>query len=57
MTNALEHVAKRKADLELAEQYLAVAITAATTKGATWQQIGDLLGMSRQAAWERFKTD
>lgn len=24
-------------------------------RGLSWQRIGDLLGMSRQAAWERFR--
>lgn len=25
--------------------------------GATWQQVGDALGMTRQSAWERFAPD
>lgn len=26
----------------------------ARNEGASWQEIGDVLGISRQAAWERF---
>lgn len=30
------------------------SVSAAKKAGVTWQQIGDIMGISRQAAWERF---
>ncbi len=32
----------------------AQAVAAARKEGLSWEAIGDALGMSRQAAWERF---
>ncbi len=32
------------------------AVLAARKEGCSWQQIGDQLGMTRQAAWERYRT-
>ncbi len=32
------------------------AAKAARTEGCTWDEIGQALGVSRQAAWERFTT-
>jgi hypothetical protein len=40
---------RRRADLALA-----AAVDAARAAGCTWQQIGDALGTSRQAAFQRF---
>jgi hypothetical protein len=40
---------RRRADQQLAE-----AVDAARAAGCTWQQIGDVLGTSRQAAFQRF---
>ncbi len=37
-----------------AEHNLRCWITKARSLGATWAQIGQALGMTRQAAWERF---
>jgi hypothetical protein len=37
-----------------AEAVLAVAVDAARAAGHTWQQVGDVLGTSRQAAFQRF---
>lgn len=31
------------------------AVIAARLEGATWQEIADVLGVTRQAAWERFR--
>ena len=36
------------------EESLAAWITKARSLGATWAQIGDALGITRQSAWERF---
>jgi hypothetical protein len=41
--------ARRQADL-----VLAAAVDAARAAGCTWQQVGDVLGTSRQAAFQRF---
>jgi hypothetical protein len=30
------------------------AVDQARAEGASWQEVGDALGISRQAAWERF---
>lgn len=44
------HQAAREADA-----MLGLSIAAARGRGASWASIGAHLGMSRQAAWERFK--
>lgn len=33
----------------------AALIREARASGATWTQVGEALGMSKQAAWERFR--
>jgi hypothetical protein len=38
----------------LADAALAAAVDAARAAGRTWQQVGDVLGTSRQAAFQRF---
>lgn len=40
--------------VEAAKDHLAAQVDAARANGHTWQTIGDALGMSRQAAHERF---
>ncbi len=32
-------------------------VVAARAAGASWQQVGDALGISRQSAWENFTAD
>lgn len=39
---------------ELAGSALRVSVEQARQSGHTWQEIGDLLGVSRQAAFQRF---
>ncbi|GIF48223.1 hypothetical protein Afe04nite_27620 [Asanoa ferruginea] len=39
-----------------AERLLELQVELARTYGMTWEQIADVLGVSRQAAWERFNT-
>lgn len=39
---------------DLAAEALRDAVAAARAAGCTWQEIGDLLGVSRQAAFQRF---
>ncbi|MFN3219215.1 MAG: hypothetical protein ACE367_22230 [Acidimicrobiales bacterium] len=38
------------------ERQIVEAVTAARTKGISWQRIGDLLGTSAQAAQQRYGT-
>ena len=45
-------VAQRAA--EEAESNLVAAIANMRRRGWSWQRIGEVLGTSRQAAWERF---
>lgn len=47
LTNAL-----RSVELKLSE-----SVHEARRQRFTWGEIGDALGVSRQAAWERFSTD
>ena len=37
-----------------AEENLRLWVTKARSNGATWKQLGEALGMTRQSAWERF---
>jgi hypothetical protein len=39
------------------EETLRQAVAIAREQGRTWDDIGRSLGVSRQAAWERFSTD
>src|SRR5579863_6360267 len=39
---------------ELAEQVLRLCVQQSRDAGHTWQEIGDLLGVTRQAAFQRF---
>jgi hypothetical protein len=41
-------------DLEIPLRH---AVKAARHQGRTWQEIGDAIGLTRQAAWERYATD
>lgn len=53
---ALEWIAEAQRAINHASQDLACAIAVARNdKALTWQAIGDALGISRQAAWERFR--
>ena len=49
---------ERLTSLNAAQQLLSIEITdcvqAARTEGLTWASIGSALGVSRQAAWERY---
>ena len=47
LTNAL-----RSVEVKLSE-----SVHEARRQRFTWEEIGDALGVSRQAAWERFSTD
>lgn len=38
------------------EQHLRSWVTAARDRGISWARIGEALGMTRQSAWERFRS-
>ena len=51
---SLDEVAVAQARLEQARTQLHEAVTRARAHDHTWAQIGDVLGMTRQAAFKRF---
>ena len=48
---ALRELARSEPELERLRRD---KVLAARASGATWEQVGDALGMSRQSAWEYF---
>lgn len=50
----LDLVRRAKSVDELAEQVLKLCVQQSRDAGHTWQEIGDLLGVTRQAAFQRF---
>jgi hypothetical protein len=50
----LPHVDSARAQVA---EHLAQWVRRARSLGATWQQVGDALGTTRQSAWERFAAD
>lgn len=52
--SALADVADANSALHAAAEQLQLAVEQAVIAGASWAQIGAELGVSRQAAWERF---
>ncbi|GAA1388357.1 hypothetical protein GCM10009599_01390 [Luteococcus peritonei] len=50
----VEAVARAARELERAERGLGAAVARARAEGATWQQVAEVLGVSRQAAFKRF---
>lgn len=54
MSDSLAQLGHAQAALEQAERELGAAVGAARAQGATWQQVADVLGVSRQAAFKRF---
>lgn len=48
---ALRELARGEVEID---QLRRITITAARDAGATWEQIGQALGMTRQSAWEYF---
>jgi hypothetical protein len=53
----LAHLPKVAEARSQVEQTLQGWVSRARALGATWAQIGDALGMTRQSAWERFAPD
>jgi hypothetical protein len=52
--DALAAVSAASELVTLADQSLRLSVVAARQSGHTWQEIGDLLGVTRQAAFQRF---
>ncbi|MBB2989097.1 hypothetical protein FHR72_000554 [Mycolicibacterium iranicum] len=52
--DALELVRTARGVQDGAERFLAAAVQQARDAGRTWQEIGDVLGVSRQAAFQRY---
>lgn len=50
----LDLVRRARSVDELAEQVLRLSVQQSRDAGHTWQEIGDLLGVTRQAAFQRF---
>jgi hypothetical protein len=50
----LELLASAVAGLEVAREAVHGAVRGALDRGATWSEIGGLLGISRQAAFHRY---
>jgi hypothetical protein len=51
---ALEERQRLQAETERIDERITSLVAAAREYGITWHQIGRVLGMSKQAAWERF---
>ncbi|HEX3782551.1 MAG TPA: DUF3887 domain-containing protein [Pseudonocardiaceae bacterium] len=54
MDDALAAVAVARAAVRRAEETLRTAVDEARSTGRTWQEIGEVLGTTRQAAFQRF---
>ena len=52
--DAAAAIADALAQVEAAQKSLTEAVAAARSTGWSWAQVGEVLGTSRQAAWERF---
>ena len=52
----LDNVAERLGALGAAEMALGNAVRRARLSGASWAEIGEALGVTRQAAQQRFRT-
>jgi hypothetical protein len=52
--NVLANLGRTLAEYDALDKRVISIIAAARGFGWTWQKIGDTLGTSRQAAWERY---
>jgi biotin operon repressor len=50
----LDNLERSQAAFEASRAVLQQQIDALRSRDVSWQKIGDALGVSRQAAWERF---
>lgn len=56
IASAVDHVRASAAAVTLDTETLDQAARDARRLGATWQQIADAAGMTRQSAWRRWRT-
>lgn len=56
MNKHLGYIVGTRRTIELATKDLAFQVAAARKAGASWGDVGKALGITRQAAWERFAT-
>lgn len=54
MTAAQDLIRQRAIELDESRSALQQSVDDARASGMTWAQVGLVLGVSRQAAWERF---
>ncbi|WP_197487603.1 hypothetical protein [Dietzia timorensis] len=54
LTTAMDEIAKAQRAVDRAREQLTATVREARSNGRTWAEIGDELGMSRQAAFKRF---
>jgi hypothetical protein len=55
--NPLKVISGITQGIKTIERQLRDSVAQAREQGVSWEQIGKALGVSRQAAWERFSTD
>jgi len=55
--NPLEVISGITEGTAMLDRQLRDSVAQARKQGVSWEQIGKALGVSRQAAWERFSTD
>lgn len=54
MTDAQDAIRQRAVELDQSKAALQQSVDDARAGGMTWAQVGQVLGVTRQAAWERF---
>ena len=54
-TEATEGIFDAMDEMRIAEAQVGRAVAHALWRGASWSAIGNALGVSKQAAWERWK--
>lgn len=54
MSAAQDLIRQRAAEVDESREALQQSVEEARAVGVSWAQVGTVLGVSRQAAWERF---
>lgn len=54
LAKPLANIVQANDALDVAVLRLDAAVQRARAEGATWEEVADSLGVTRQAAWERF---
>jgi uncharacterized NAD(P)/FAD-binding protein YdhS len=53
-SDALADLRRAREQLDNTQTAISALVAEARARGASWQGIGDALGITRQSAWERF---